>query len=154
MPVAWRILKTKYAAYPFDGEGARLYGGRWTSPGRPAVYTADSAALAALEVLVHLQSAAALAHYSLVSVEFPASQVMALAAGDLPSAWRDAPAPSELRTLGDAWLEAGRSAVLQVPSAIVTGSRNYLLNPRHPAFGRFTLGNLTPFAFDHRLIKR
>lgn len=149
--MAWRILKSKYAAYPFDGEGARLFGGRWTSPGRPAVYAADSAALAALEVLVHLQSAAALGHYVLVSVEFPASQVTALHAGDLPPDWRSAPAPPGLRALGDGWLDAARFAVLQVPSAVVGPGSNYLLNPRHPAFESFKPGQVTPFEFDARL---
>jgi RES domain-containing protein len=154
VPVAWRILKSKYAAYPFDGEGARLYGGRWTSPGRPAVYAADSAALAALEVLVHLQSAAALSHYVLVSVEFPASQVVALGVEDLPPTWRSAPAPPALRALGDAWLADGRSAVLQVPSAVVSPGSNYLLNPRHPEFETFKLGRVAPFEFDPRLASR
>jgi RES domain-containing protein len=35
-----------------DGEGARLYGGRWNSPGVRVAYAADSPALAVLEVLV------------------------------------------------------------------------------------------------------
>ena len=53
---SWRLVHARYVAHTFDGEGARLYGGRWNSPGRPAVYTVGSLALAALEVLVHLKS--------------------------------------------------------------------------------------------------
>ena len=49
---AWRICRDAYA--DLTGEGARLWGGRWNSPGRPLVYAADSAALAVLEVRVHL----------------------------------------------------------------------------------------------------
>ncbi|MBI5171468.1 MAG: RES domain-containing protein [Candidatus Melainabacteria bacterium] len=37
-----------------DGEGARLFGGRWNSPGLPAIYTSSHLSLAALELLVHL----------------------------------------------------------------------------------------------------
>ena len=37
-----------------SGEGARLYGGRWNSSGRAMVYAASDAALAVLEVRVHL----------------------------------------------------------------------------------------------------
>ena len=51
---AWRIVKTRYSADAFSGEGARLYGGRWNSPGVAMVYTAGSKSLATLEVLVHL----------------------------------------------------------------------------------------------------
>ncbi|MDB6038389.1 MAG: hypothetical protein JWM99_2230, partial [Verrucomicrobiales bacterium] len=54
MPQAWRIIKEKYVAGAFDGEGARLFGGRWNSTGVRVVYVSDSQALAALENLVHL----------------------------------------------------------------------------------------------------
>ncbi len=151
MPTAWRILKTRHAQSPFDGEGARRYGGRWTSPGQPAVYTAESPALATLEVLVHLQSAATLAHYSLVSVEFPASEVTRIPPSALPADWASSPAPPKLQQLGDRWLAEGRHAVLQVPSAVVPHSMNYLLNPRHPAFNAFTFGKVVPYNFDARL---
>ena len=30
---AWRIVKSKHVASAFDGEGARIIGGRWNSPG-------------------------------------------------------------------------------------------------------------------------
>src|ERR1700736_6008380 len=48
----WRVLRRPYAA--LSGEGARIFGGRWNSPGRPVVYFAEHPALAALEVRVHL----------------------------------------------------------------------------------------------------
>ena len=46
----WRIARERYD--PLSGEGARLYGGRWNSPGRPVVYAAGHSALAVLEALV------------------------------------------------------------------------------------------------------
>ena len=69
MIYSWRLVHARYVAHAFDGEGARLYGGRWNSPGRPAVYTAGSLALAALEVLVHMQSRKALSNYWKVHLE-------------------------------------------------------------------------------------
>ena len=42
-----------------DGEGARLYGGRWNSPGQAVVYASSTLALAALEYLIHLDSSEA-----------------------------------------------------------------------------------------------
>ena len=60
---AWRITQKKRAKTGFSGEGARLYGGRWNSPGIPMVYVAQSQALAMLEVLVHLDTPALLAQY-------------------------------------------------------------------------------------------
>ena len=63
MIVVWRITKQKHARYAFTGDGARLYGGRWNSPGKLVVYTAESRALALAEILVHLESAAVLSRY-------------------------------------------------------------------------------------------
>jgi RES domain-containing protein len=51
----WRICRRRYAASAWAGEGARLCGGRWNSPGVRAVYTSTSLALAAIEVFVHLE---------------------------------------------------------------------------------------------------
>ena len=52
----WRITSNKFIKSAFNGEGARLFGGRWNSRGTPLIYTAESKSLAALEILVHLES--------------------------------------------------------------------------------------------------
>ena len=51
----WRICRERYAAEAFNGNGARLFGGRWNSPGTPMVYASSSLALAAIELFVHLE---------------------------------------------------------------------------------------------------
>ena len=58
---------------------------------------------------------------------------------DLPAEWRRHPGPPELRDIATRWAEAGETVVLQVPSAIVPGEHNFLLNPRHPDFGRLAI---------------
>ena len=67
---AWRIVKARYAAQAFTGEGARTYGGRWNSPGGAVVYVSGSLALATLELLVHLQSREVLGRYVIFEVKF------------------------------------------------------------------------------------
>ena len=54
---AFRIVKRRHAADAFNGEGARIYGGRWNRPGTPVVYAAHTRALAALESLAHFGGA-------------------------------------------------------------------------------------------------
>ena len=151
MPTSWRIVKSALAAHAFDGQGARLYGGRWNSPGSAVVYTAQSEALAALELLVHLQSSQLLRSYSSISARFDDALVEAVAPSRLPAAWREYPAPAALQELGDRWAAEQRSAVLRVPSAIVPAEVIYLLNPAHRDFASVAIGKPSVFRFDHRL---
>ena len=146
-----RLVKTRFASAPFDGEGARLFGGRWNHPGVRCSYASESAALAILEVLVHLHRAAQLDHYSICRATFDDALVTRLPARDLSSDWRTFPAPASTRTLGDRWIAQGRGAVLRVPSTIVPSEFNYLMNPAHPDFRKVRVLPATPFEVDPRL---
>jgi RES domain-containing protein len=150
---AWRIVKARHATNAFDGEGARLEGGRWNSPGSPMVYTAGSAALAALEMLVHLGRSATLPAYVLIACSFEETLVSRLDRSRLPARWRSYPAPPELQLLGDAWLKSNSSAVLEVPSAVIPTDPNYLLNPGHRDFTSVGVSLPEPFQFDLRLLR-
>lgn len=148
---AWRIVKLKYAASAFDGEGARRWGGRWNSRGTPMVYTAQSRSLAVLELLVHLDASDLMRFYRLIGVTFPRSLVTVLNPASLPRRWRRRPAPAALRAIGDDWVRSGASTVLQVPSVVVPGESNYLINVLHPDFPKLVIGAPEPFRFDPRL---
>jgi RES domain-containing protein len=150
---SWRIVKAKYAATAFDGEGARIAGGRWNSRGRGIVYTGQSAALAALELLIHLGRSRSLPDYVIFSCTFAESLVETIVVDDLPDDWRSYPAPAKLQRLGDAWFKQQRSAVLQVPSAVIETESNFLLNPRHPDFRRIKISKSHPFELDLRLLR-
>ena len=54
---------------------------------------------------------------------------------------------------GDLWVASGGSAVLRVPSVIVPGESNYLLNPGHADFRRLRIGAPASFPFDARLLR-
>lgn len=148
MASAWRLTKTKYLATAWDGEGAKRSGGRWNSVGVAVIYASGSLSLALVEVLVHLPSGI-LPAYSVVRVDFDDSLVIALTPAELPSRWKDNPAPAG--TLGDKWVADRASAVLRVPSVVVPEEFNYVFNPSHPDFGRLILGTPAPFPFDPRL---
>ncbi len=152
MATCWRIVKSRHASTAFDAEGARLYGGRWNSPGTRMVYTSSTISLAVLEILVHLQETSLLSSYSLISASFDDAFVERLDHSVLPDGWRAYPAPSELQRIGDEWVRSQRSAVLEVPSVIVERESNYLLNPAHPDFSSVVIGEPEPFTFDVRLL--
>lgn len=151
---AWRIVKRKLVAEAFTGEGARVYGGRWNSPGTRIVYTSQSQALAALEILVHLESEEVLEHYVMIEVCFDPVLITKTENFKLPVDWQAGPAPLSLQSIGDGWVAASVLAVLQVPSAVIPDESNFLLNPAHPEFSKLTIGKPSPFPFDPRLIAR
>jgi RES domain-containing protein len=136
----WRVCRRPFA--DLSGEGARLYGGRWNSPGRPMVYAAESAALAVLEMRVHLD---------LDWRVLPDDYVLtAIETGDIVAETL-AETPADPRAVGDAWLASGRSALLRAPSFIVPESANVLINPAHRDAARLAVASIRSFAFDARL---
>jgi RES domain-containing protein len=151
---SWRLIKTRFLQHAFDGEGARLYGGRWTSPGRRVVYTSATASLAVLEVFANAQTRAELlARFQLFSCTFDESFVTRIERSDLPSNWRQSPAPVQLQEIGDEWLRGAASLVLEVPSSIIEHENNYLINPLHRDFKRVKRSKPETFAIDLRLVK-
>ena len=148
---AWRIVKERHAATAFSGEGAFRYGGRWNSPGVRIVYTSGTKALAALETLVHLNPPVAF-RYVVFRVEFEEALVESVSTANLPSGWFDEPPPPAAQAIGDLWAKQARSPVLELPSVIIRGESNCLLNPAHPEFKHIAIGAPEGFAFDSRLL--
>lgn len=148
---AWRIVKEKHSATAFDGEGGWLFGGRWNSRGTRLVYTSATLSLAALESLVHLNPPVAF-KYVAIPIEFDEALVEIVAAAGLPADWTEEPPPPSTAKIGDLWVKESRSAVLELPSVIIPGEPNYLLNPAHPDFKKITIGKPVPFSFDPRLL--
>jgi RES domain-containing protein len=151
MAEAWRIVKEKHAATAFSGEGAARTGGRWNSRGVAVVYTSSAKSLAALESLVHLNPPV-LFKYVVFRIKFDDALVEIVTPKALPPDWRVEPPPLSSKAVGDAWVRAARSAVLALPSVIISGELNYLLNPAHPDFKRIFIGKPRRFTFDPRLL--
>jgi RES domain-containing protein len=143
-------MKTKYLASAWDGEGAKGLGGRWNSVGTPLVYTAATLSLALVENLVHLPSGL-LPSYSAIQIEFDQSLVIDL--DELPADWRRVPPTPSTQTVGDRWVSSSTSAILRVPSVVVPGEFNFLVNPQHADFRRIEMREPQAFPFDQRLVK-
>ena len=150
---AWRITKRTRVRTAFSGLGARKYGGRWNSPGTNVVYAAQHQSLAALEMLVHLESAELVWKYVLIGVEIDEAYVADVSRSRLPRNWQTDPPRAELSLIGDQWAADAKTAVLRVPSALVPDESNFLLNPLHPDFGKLGIGKPVSFRFDSRLAK-
>ena len=155
MLTVFRICKTKLVSTAFDGEGSRLYGGRWNSPGQRIIYTASTLSLATLEMLVHLDDEQLLENYSYIPVSFEEVLIETVERlQSLPNKWNSSPPPFETQTIGDAWVRESLSVVLRVPSAIIPTEANYLINPLHADFEKISIGKIVSFKFDYRLAKK
>lgn len=147
----WRLTRRAFTA--LDGEGARLHGGRWNSEGTAVVYASTSLALAALELLVHVDPADAPDDLVALGIDVPDDAPRgALPHEALPADWNRVADHPACAALGDGWVRGGAELALLVPSAIVPEEANVLLNPAHRAMARVRLAVARDFAFDRRLI--
>jgi len=149
----WRIVPEEQAATAFNGEGARLYGGRWNSVGVAMVYASEHKSLAALEVRVHIDTTSKIKRYKSFAFQFDESLLELFRPALLPEDWWQEPPPPSLQQLGDAWVASAKSPILAVPSVIIPDELNYLLNPNHPDFARIKIERPSDFTFDPRLLK-
>jgi RES domain-containing protein len=149
---AWRIVKFQHTKTAFDGEGARIAGGRWNKIGTPMIYTAGSLALAALETIVHLPKGELLKKlFFHIPVQFDSDLVFALNPPDLPADWDCIPPSEATQAIGTDWILKKRSVILKVPSTIIREESNYLINPVHPDFKMLSFGSPERFTFDPRI---
>jgi len=151
MITAWRIVKAKHQDRAFDGEGARLYGGRWNIKGVPVVYLAESLALASLEIIIHLPGDELLQKYVRIPVKFSPKLVSEVDVTGLSEGWDSDPAPAFTKLVGNSWAKNQKSLILKVPSAIIPEEYNYLINPLHPDFKKLSIGSPVAYFFDTRL---
>ena len=147
--VLWRI--SNHA--DLNGIGGLYASARWHTKGRPIVYLAETPAGALLESLVHLEidKEDVPLRYQLMKVnaedDIPFETVMP---DSLPNTWRD---EEEItRRIGTEWLKDGKTALLQVPSAIMPETWNWLLNPRHEDAKRVRIVSAVKYFHDMRLV--
>lgn len=156
--VAWRLQKPGYgntAADLLSGEGAWRAGGRWNSRGRRVVYMSCSVSLATMELLAQANNKRILPYYLKLSVNIPDDVILELGATDWPPGWDDFNIhPSRAQQIGDNWVELAQSAALLVPSVVVPGEWNVLLNPAHPGFSRIAPGPVTNYSVDPRIASK
>lgn len=143
----YRIADSRFE--PESGQGARIHGGRWNSPGRAVIYACETLSGAMLEKLVHT-SGRIPRHQVCVTYACPDSLAVAtLAPRDAPG-W-ELPDMLASRAAGDAWLAARKTAILLVPSIVFGVERNVLINPAHADFRRIRVASVEPVRWDERL---
>lgn len=151
--IVYRIEREKYLETALSGIGASMSKGfRWNTFNTKLVYTAESRALATLEVSVHLDLSEDLPtdrYY--IEIEIPdALTIQEVKIEDLPDDWDSKPPSILTQTIGDDFVFQNESAVLKVPSSIVPLEYNYLINPNHPDSKKIKVIGKTSMNFDQR----
>ena len=149
---AWRLFPAHYRKTAFTGVGGFYTASRWNHRGTPMVYCATSPALAALEFFVNLNPGEAPDELLMVQATVPDEFVETLDESLLPSDWRELNS-LVCRDLGSGWARSRRSPALLVPSVVVAGDTNLLVNPEHADFGKVSVAVAIPFRFDPRMFR-
>ncbi|MBC7367577.1 MAG: RES domain-containing protein [Undibacterium sp.] len=147
----WRLCRKPYAAESYSGEGTRLFGGRWRPVRLPVAYSSESRSLATLEVLANARAPDLLFAQPWVMIAAALPLEIIERPVRVPDNWRTTPCGPDTQAFGAEWARAARSAALRVPSTVVLGEFNYLLNPAHRDFTKIKVDAPEPFAFDLRL---
>ncbi len=152
--IAFRLSKQEYSD-DLTGVGAELAGGRWNHKETRVLYTSDSRALCTAEIAVHTPIGLIPRDYFLTTIEIPDELKVDLVKTEyLPKNWRDFPYAGINQEIGDEFLNKGEFLILKVPSVVVQGDYNYLINPAHKDFKKIKIINKELlFSFDERLFK-
>ncbi|MEO7800858.1 MAG: RES family NAD+ phosphorylase [Ginsengibacter sp.] len=145
--IMYRASASKYAE-DFSGEGARLFGGRWNSPGIAGLYASQFISLCILEIIVRTDKHYLPVDYKLISLEIPDELISEIHLKKLKAEW--ASHYQYTQWIGEEFLKSNQSLALKVPSVIVPQEHNFLINPNHPNFKKLKLISIEPLEFDKR----
>ena len=135
----------------FNGQGAKLFGGRWNSIGLATMYCSNVISLSLLELFIHSVSYEEIAKNKLISIEAP-ENIKEIKSTDLKNNWYlDY---GYTRFIGDEFLKSSASLLLKVPSAIIQEENIFLINPQHKDFNKVKIKSINAFEFDVRLFNK
>ncbi|ANI88419.1 RES superfamily protein [Arachidicoccus ginsenosidimutans] len=149
--IVYRLAKSKYKN-DLSGEGARFAGGRWNSKNVAMLYTSESRALCTTEIAVHTPVGILPTDYYMITIEIPDNiSFKEIKIASLPDNWNEIPYGSATQEVGNKFIQENKYLVLKVPSAVVFGDFNFLINPHHKDFSRIRIKRMEEFSFDKRL---
>jgi RES domain-containing protein len=145
----YRITRKQYAN--LDGTGGLLVAGRWHERGYPVLYFSESRSLALLECLVHFGDYNFLpSDLVIMTLKIPSSTLI-IEVGNklLKIGWENALA--DTRAIGVKFIKNKKGPILKVPTIIVPGEFNYVINPLHKGVANFKIIKTEAFILDSRI---
>ena len=152
--IVFRLAKSKYCN-DISGKGAEKNGGRWNSEGTAMLYTSISRALCVTEIAVHSPLGNIPSDYFLISIEIPDNiSILNLDTSKLNYDWKSILFSHFTLNSGDEFIKENKFLVMKVPSVVVQGEFNFLINPHHADSNKIKIISVEPFVFDERLFTR
>ncbi|MEP6794118.1 MAG: RES family NAD+ phosphorylase [Saprospiraceae bacterium] len=152
--IVYRLSKSIHA-HDLSGKGAEINGGRWNSKGIALIYTSETRALCMAEIAVHTPLGILSLDYELITIEFPDHiKIHTLDFKNLSADWSSIPHAHSTQEIGDQFVKANKYLVIKVPSVIVKGEFNYLINPNHKDMKSVKIKSRESFNFDKRLFRK
>ncbi|HZV70894.1 MAG TPA: RES family NAD+ phosphorylase [Saprospiraceae bacterium] len=151
--IVYRLSRSIHAG-DLSGKGAEKNGGRWNSKGTALIYTSETRSLCMAEIAVHTPLGKMPDDYELYCIEFPDQiKIHELDLKILPADWNSIPHAHSTQKIGDAFTSDKKYLVMKVPSVIVMGEFNYLINPYHKDMAVVKIKTVEPFNFDSRIFR-
>ena len=151
--IVYRLSKANYSK-DLSGKGAEKSGGRWNSKGIPMIYTSETRALCTTEIAVHTPLGIIPLNYEIIQIEISEkAKIHTFNEKELSKDWKSFPHVLSTKEIGDKFIKENKYLVLKVPSAVVQGEYNFLINPGHKNFKQITIKSVESFSFDERLFK-
>lgn len=144
--IVFRCSLRKWAA-DLSGTGSYLHGGRWNTPGTRMIYTAENNVLAAFEVALRIPLDQITKNYVMIPIEVPDGTEPYIPR--LPKTWYTDVELSQ--KIGDNFAKQSKHLLMKVPSALISDSFNYLINPAHELIKKVKPKEPRPILFDKRL---
>lgn len=151
--IVYRLARKKYSD-DISGSGAELTGGRWNYKGTRMLYTSDSRALCTAEIAVHTPVGIIPRDYVLITIDLPDDvEYQEINDDELSKDWKRFPHSQSTQEIGDNFIKNNKYLFIKVPSAVVQGDYNVLINPSHRLFNSVEILKIENFDFDERLFK-
>lgn len=149
--LVYRISREKYAKQLF----ASGISNRWNKDNEFVIYTATSASLAALELLVHRKNIRPSFKYKLLTISIKEDkEIEKTRMNTFPNNWRSFTAYPFCQSLGSKWYLSQKRLCLQVPSAVLPKENNIVINSKHPSFAKkVKIKAVEDFIWDARLFQ-
>ena len=147
----FRISKEQFA--DLQGIGGLFSWGRWHDKGVRVIYTSGSRSLAAWEKLVHVTDLSLLPDkLVMMEISIPDSRIEVVPKKIFEKGWKTYPYKKTTIDFGTRFLTDTKKLVLKIPSAIIDGEYNYMINPSAIFMNECSIEEIQPFNFDNRIM--